>query len=102
MTCEACGGDGLIECGAYRGDEGSDTRTCALCNGVVGCAESPSPLAADAAGKPFAEINVSGSPATSYEERRRERLANPIFIPNGPQMSGEEIEQWLVYNGYSR
>lgn len=33
--CEACGGDGLIEVGAYRGDETPDTRTCQLCGGVV-------------------------------------------------------------------
>lgn len=35
MKCEACGGDGLIEVGAYRGDDSSDTRTCQLCGGVV-------------------------------------------------------------------
>lgn len=34
--CEACGGDGLIEVGAYRGDEDdADTRQCRLCGGVV-------------------------------------------------------------------
>lgn len=36
MKCEACGGDGLIEVGAYRGDENdSTTRPCQLCGGVV-------------------------------------------------------------------
>lgn len=29
--CEACGGDGLIETGAYRGDQDSETRPCSLC-----------------------------------------------------------------------
>lgn len=36
MKCEACGGDGLIEVGAYRGDEDDpNTRECRLCGGVV-------------------------------------------------------------------
>lgn len=35
MTCSACDGDGLIEVGAYRGDEGRETRECRLCGGVV-------------------------------------------------------------------
>lgn len=35
MWCEACGGDGLIEVGAYRGDEGSETRECRLCGGTA-------------------------------------------------------------------
>lgn len=36
MKCEACDGDGLIEVGAYRGDEDDvDTRECRLCGGVV-------------------------------------------------------------------
>lgn len=36
MKCEACGGDGLIEVGAYRGDEDDNTtRPCQLCGGVV-------------------------------------------------------------------
>lgn len=35
MTCEACGGDGQIEVGAYRGDDSPDTRECRLCGGVV-------------------------------------------------------------------
>lgn len=36
FRCEACGGDGLIEVGAYRGDEDdADTRPCRLCGGVV-------------------------------------------------------------------
>lgn len=36
MKCEACGGDGLIEVGAYRGDESDpNTRECRLCGGVV-------------------------------------------------------------------
>lgn len=36
MKCEACGGDGQIEVGAYRGDEDdSTTRPCQLCGGVV-------------------------------------------------------------------
>ena len=35
-TCEACGGDGLIEVGAYRGDaDDTTTRECRLCGGVV-------------------------------------------------------------------
>lgn len=35
-TCEACGGDGLIEVGAYRGDEmDTATRECRLCGGAV-------------------------------------------------------------------
>lgn len=35
MKCEACGGDGLIEVGAYRGDESDTaTRECRLCGGV--------------------------------------------------------------------
>lgn len=33
MKCEACGGDGLIEYGAYRGDANSETRECRLCGG---------------------------------------------------------------------
>lgn len=35
MTCEACGGDGQIEYGAYRGDEAGPTRECRLCGGVI-------------------------------------------------------------------
>lgn len=35
MKCEACGGDGLIEVGAYRGDDTTETRECRLCGGVV-------------------------------------------------------------------
>lgn len=36
MKCEACGGDGLVEIGAYRGDESDvNTRQCQLCGGVV-------------------------------------------------------------------
>lgn len=34
MKCDACGGDGLIEYGAYRGDESDATRVCTLCGGV--------------------------------------------------------------------
>lgn len=33
MSCAACGGDGLIEVGAYRGDDGPETRECRLCGG---------------------------------------------------------------------
>lgn len=33
MKCEACGGDGLIEVGAYRGDDSAETRSCTLCGG---------------------------------------------------------------------
>lgn len=33
--CEACGGDGQIEYGAYRGDEAGPTRECRLCGGVI-------------------------------------------------------------------
>ena len=41
MKCEACGGDGLIEVGAYRGDDSGPTRECRLCGGVVtGTAET--------------------------------------------------------------
>lgn len=32
--CEACGGDGQIEYGAYRGEEAGPTRECRLCGGV--------------------------------------------------------------------
>lgn len=32
---EACGGDGVIAVGAYRGDETTETRECRLCGGVV-------------------------------------------------------------------
>lgn len=35
MKCEACGGDGQIEYGAYRGDESGPTRECRLCGGVM-------------------------------------------------------------------
>lgn len=35
MTCEACGGDGQIEYGAYRGDDSTETRECRLCGGAV-------------------------------------------------------------------
>lgn len=35
MKCEACGGDGQIEYGAYRGDEAGPTRECRLCGGVI-------------------------------------------------------------------
>lgn len=36
MGCEACGGDGQIEYGAYRGDESdTTTRRCRLCGGAV-------------------------------------------------------------------
>jgi uncharacterized Zn finger protein len=35
MRCEACGGDGLIEHGAYRGDEHSPVRPCQLCGGIA-------------------------------------------------------------------
>lgn len=35
MSCEACGGDGQIEVGAYRGDDSPDTRECRLCSGKV-------------------------------------------------------------------
>lgn len=36
MKCEACGGDGLIEVGAYRGDENdTTTRECRLCGGAI-------------------------------------------------------------------
>lgn len=35
MKCDACGGDGLIEHGAYRGDESdATTRVCTLCGGT--------------------------------------------------------------------
>lgn len=33
--CEACGGDGQIEYGAYRGDSDGPTRECRLCGGAV-------------------------------------------------------------------
>lgn len=35
MKCEACGGDGLIEVGAYRGEKTDETRECRLCGGVI-------------------------------------------------------------------
>lgn len=36
MRCEACGGDGLIEFGAYRGrEDDKDTRECRLCGGMI-------------------------------------------------------------------
>lgn len=40
--CEACGGDGQIEVGAYRGDESdTTTRECRLCGGVAQIAQTP-------------------------------------------------------------
>lgn len=33
MSCPACGGDGQIEYGAYRGDDDTTTRECRLCGG---------------------------------------------------------------------
>lgn len=33
--CEACGSDGQIEYGAYRGEEAGPTRECRLCGGAV-------------------------------------------------------------------
>lgn len=35
MKCEACGGDGQIEYGAYRGENDGPTRECRLCGGAV-------------------------------------------------------------------
>lgn len=46
MKCEACGGDGQIEYGAYRGDESGPTRECKLCGGVM----TTSPTVVDIAG----------------------------------------------------
>lgn len=37
MICSACGGDGLIEYGAYRGDVNTETRECHLCSSVATC-----------------------------------------------------------------
>lgn len=43
--CEACGGDGQIEVGAYRGDENdTTTRECRLCGGVVSISSRYPPL----------------------------------------------------------
>lgn len=35
MKCEACGGDGQIEVGAYRGEKTDETRECRLCGGTA-------------------------------------------------------------------
>jgi hypothetical protein len=88
MTCAACGGDGQIEYGAYRGDETTETRDCQLCGG-----------------RPTAEVvreSVSGS-------RGVNTVALPVNVTleNTNQMSGDEIQEALEqrrvqYKGFRR
>lgn len=46
--CEACGGDGQIEYGAYRGDEDGPTRECRLCGGIVTACRTTADVVSDA------------------------------------------------------
>lgn len=55
--CEACGGDGQIEYGAYRGDESGPTRECQLCDGVI----TTSPTVADVVGSVGVSAQSAGA-----------------------------------------
>jgi hypothetical protein len=69
VSCPACGGDGQIEYGAYRGDETTETRECRLCGGL-----------------PESDI-------VAFNNSTYARV--PIVLPNTGQMSGDEIRESL-------
>lgn len=56
MKCEACGGDGQIEYGAYRGDESGPTRECQLCGGPKLVIDIPANISIDNAVKALTQL----------------------------------------------
>ena len=72
--CSACGGDGLIEIGAYRGDDGPDGRPCALCGGKI-------------------------SPQVESVKEQYSGSRRVVTLADSNQMSGEQIENELRLKG---
>lgn len=66
MKCEACGGDGLIEYGAYRGTEDdTDTRPCQLCGGPRPVFNIPAGTSIDAAVEALKKLGRAGLELTT-------------------------------------
>jgi hypothetical protein len=76
MTCAACGGDGQIEYGAYRGDSGTATRECRLCGGRP---SGPLERLGEAAAQAGASMEQMAQALTLYDsESGRRRVAMTV------------------------
>ena len=108
MICECCGGDGLIEYGAYRGDDDTDTRKCHLCGGtpvINTVRESVSGSRQVLTLR--STVNNEVLPRQREQESRRSALRiarehverKRITLENTGQMTGDEIMEDLVRKG---
>lgn len=93
MKCEACGGDGQIEYGAYRGDEAGPTRECRLCGGrssddTVGEILDQFAFAATQAGIPLSRFSVV--PHVHLWERAGNMNGRVRFVCTG-------CRNWLLF-----
>lgn len=128
MICSACGGDGQIELGAYRGDDGPEMRECRLCGGVI---TTDSLIEKFAQAAKNAGMSISEFKDTTFgpvrnlpnaeqrevalgiaraavqrrkeqaEQRRQERLAHPVTLADMGQMNGNEIMNDLIRKGWT-
>lgn len=97
--CEACGGDGQIEYGAYRGDESGPTRECKLCGGVI----TTAPTVVDV----VSSIGVSAQSASAglnqlahMVSKSGRRVADLVVtIEKSPkELAAERLEQLRLEN----
>lgn len=118
MKCEACGGDGQIEYGAYRGDESGPTRECRLCGGVmtttptvIDIADSLSASAQSASGgltqlahkvsesgKRLTDLVVTTSAITPKERYHRLETNHQNALWTAKQVADQRLEQLRLEN----
>lgn len=73
MSCAACGGDGQIGYGEYRGEEAGPTRECRLCGGVITATDVGTiyPIGAGQVGIVMGEVSFK-------DERGQKRISREL------------------------
>lgn len=100
MKCEACGGDGQIEYGAYRGDEAGPTRECRLCGGPKVVVDIPAGTSMDNAVKVLTQLGQAAARAShsigkwgSAEDEQRKAA-----LRTASEVAKERLEQLRLEN----
>lgn len=95
MPCEACGGDGQIEYGAYRGESDGPTRECRLCGGVV-TATGVGTIYPIGAG----QVSVITDEVSFKDERGEKRIIREIApinqLAHMASQSGERVRDLII------
>lgn len=98
MTCAACGNDGQIEYGAYRGDAGTETRECRLCGGRPSGPLEKLYQAAMEAGVSMERMartarTLTAASTTTAARIAHEHLLQPPTEPRSPSCYDYELER---------